>query len=149
MRAASAILMLVFSTAAHTQITTTNCGTVGNTVQCQTYGSPAPAPAQPSRGFNAMEALGAFEAGQRQRLSQQQEEALRRQEFERHAQEYARKYPTLSKPAEAAPSEAEQRALGKRAGELVLSGDCPGAIKLALEAGNFELAGNVKQYWAK
>lgn len=43
----------------------------------------------------------------------------------------------------------DAQARGIRAGQLVASGDCPGAQKIALDAGDFELAKAVKEYCAK
>ena len=43
----------------------------------------------------------------------------------------------------------DAQALGIRAGQMVASGDCAGAQKLALDAGDFQLASAVKEYCAR
>lgn len=47
------------------QTSSTNCYPVGNTVQCDTYGSPSAPPAyqQPQSGFNAMQSMQAYQMG--------------------------------------------------------------------------------------
>lgn len=82
-----------------------------------------------------------FESGQRQRAMAEQQ-AMIAQQQQALAQQ-------AQSDADAAQYEADQRALGRRAGELITAGDCPGALNLALTAGNIGLAAKVKEYCAK
>lgn len=118
----------------------TNCTTdMWGNVRCTTTGSPtsggvdySPLLNQPTAGDSFMKG---YENGQRlraQREAQQREKAAHDARMDQWA---------------AQGEEAErQRQLSRQAGQLVAAGDCAGAEKLALEGGDFALAGAVKSY---
>lgn len=88
----------------------------------------------------AASAMDGFERG-RQLRAQADAEAARREVFEAQRQAYAAQQ-------RASGAEIEQRALGRRAGELVAAGRCPDAEALALQSGAFDLANSIRAYCA-
>jgi len=81
------------------------------------------------------------------RGQQQMQQLIQQQQFANQQRAEARSR------AQQTQAQADQidsaRALGVQAGQLVAAGDCPGAQKLALEAGDLELANSVKSYCGK
>lgn len=141
-----AALILCSSSALAQQ--TTNCspdGTGG--VHCVTNGNASQSGAnwgllQQPPATNPMDAFNrGYEDAQRRRVDRQEQEMIAAQQQALAAQQQAQ--------SQTANYEAEQRELGVRAGQMVQAGDCPGALKLALTAGNIVLANSVKQYCAR
>lgn len=114
------------------QSSTTTCETVFGITTCNTRPQPQsginwgivnqqPAP-NPGNAF-----MDGYVRGQQLRAAEEERLARRRAE------------------ADAASA----KALGVAAGKLVAAGDCDGALKLALDAGDLDLAGSVKDYCSK
>ena len=128
------------NTQCYTSVGVTNCTTTG-----QPYGANR-ATIDPNafqrgydRGRGAVDSVTeSFRQAERDRAQRQMDMAMIRQAEQAQSQ---------SNRAAAAQSDAKTR--GIRAGQLVASGDCPGAQKLALDAGDFQLANAVKDYCAK
>lgn len=120
--------------------------------RCQTTGQPNGGGAnwgilqnsinQPNVGQRFMEG---YEQGQRIR-AQREQQRLIEQQRRAFAQQQAEQQASLQAQLQ---EESEERSLKQRLGQMVASGDCPGAIRAALAAGNFGLANEVQDYCAK
>jgi len=128
------------NTQCYTSVGVTNCTTTG-----QPYGANRATidPNAFQRGYNqsrgAVDSVTeSFRQAERDRAQRQLDMAMIRQAEQAQAQS--------NRPA---TDQIEAHALGIRAGQMIAAGDCAGAQKLALDAGNFEVANGVKAYCAK
>lgn len=129
----------------------TQCTTTFGITNCTTTGQPT------SGGINwGLVDPNAFQRGwddaqkrqqqQQQAIQQQQQIAAQRQQtllMNQHTEQ------ARAQGQQFAAEQASAKALGVQAGHMVAAGDCVGAQKLALDAGDFELANAVKGYCAK
>lgn len=127
----------------------TRCTTTYGVTNCTTTGQPnsgginwglAAPPVDVGKAYRD-----AYNEGLQRNLLIEQQRLIAEQRQAMEQQQIADSPP----PIEVKDYDTEQRALGVQAGKLIVAGDCAGALKLALEAGNIELANSVKGYCAK
>ena len=132
-RASAVAMLATLGSAASAQ--TTNCHWVGQTWTCDTGPGTTLDPSiilQAGRGVPSISDL----VGDRQKnIAGQQEIDARKAAIVEHQRALA--------------AAERQRALSEKVGGLAASGDCAGAQSAALDAGDFELANQVKSYCAK
>ena len=140
----------------------TQCSTTFGITNCATTGSPTSNgvnrgvlnPNAYQQGLDRSKAavdgiVESFRQGERDSAQREQTLLLRREAEQ--SQALAQQSQALAQSQAQAGSEqqASAKALGIQAGKLVAAGDCPGAARLALEAGDLELANAIKAYCSK
>ena len=129
----------------------TQCTTTFGITNCTTTGSPTSGgvnwgisdPNAYQRSYDRSKAAvdsitNAYRQSERDNAQREQLLAMQQQANQAQAQSQ-----------QVAGEQAQARALGVRAGQMVAAGNCAGAQKLALDAGDFVLANEIKGYCAK
>jgi hypothetical protein len=140
----------------------TQCSTTFGITNCTTTGSASSGgvnrgainPNAYQQGYDRSKAavdgiVESFRQGERDREQREQALLLRRQAEQSQALAQQNQALAQSQAQAASDQQAEAKARGIQAGKLVAAGDCAGAARLALEAGDLELANAVKAYCSK
>lgn len=139
-RYAALAAAIVSSSAAAQQTTDCQRDQWGNT-RCRTTGSPTSGGVDWGLGTSQTNPADSFQRGYEQgQAIRARREAMKREQAAHDAR--------MAQWAQQGAEAERRQVLDKQAGQLVASGDCAGAEKLALDAGDFGLAKSIKDYCA-